>query len=304
MKKSINKLLYILVALVLVVSSCDWSPVVWDESKVFVAFSDVSTSILEEGGTIGIVVAVTALDGAPAVTVDFEFDTTGIDAANAALEGDQYTLLNDSKTLSFPNGWGWDTIWIEPADNEIFTGDKEFNITLTTNSLDLTLGAISTHAVVLKDNEHPLAKWLGDYSVEALSYGNPGPWDEAWSVSAAPDPDNVSNLLLSISVYYPGEPFAAKIDTEAMTITIEPGTDAGDLYGGGPVTFYSGDYGTQDMEAPIVGTIEEDGTIRIDNLASFHGDEIWDAFNTTWTKSAKKSLSASSVNQEKASKLK
>lgn len=303
MKKNINKLLYILVALVLLVSSCDWSPVVWDESKVFVAFSEVSTSILEEGDSIGIVVAVTALDGAPAVTVDFDFDTIGIDAADAAFEGDQYTLENDSKTLSFPNGWGWDTIWINPTDNDIFTGNKSFNITLTGNSLDLTFGAISSHSVNLMDNEHPLATWLGAYSVEAISTWSPGEYDEVWAATTAPDPDNTSNLLISING---ADPFVAKLDTEAMTITIEPGTDAGDIYGNGPSILNVGEYPDRDEAAPIVGTIENDGTIKIDKLAVYLSDYdyYWDAFHTTWTKTAKKALSASSINQEKVSKLK
>jgi hypothetical protein len=304
MKTRINKLIYIIVALVLLVSSCEWTPVMWDESKAFVAFSEVSTSILEQGNSIGIVVAVTAIDDAPAITVDFDFDTLNIAAENAAFEGDQYTLLNDSKSLSFPNGWGWDTIWIDPTDNEIFTGDKKFNITLNGNSLELALGAISSHEVTLKDNEHPLAAWLGSYSVEAISYGDPGNWDELWSVTSEADPENVSNLIFTIAG---GDPFIAKIDTEAMTISIEPGTNVGDIYDNGPTTMWVGDYATLDKLSPVTGTIESDGTIKIDMIAMLltdYGDYYWDAFNTTWTKTGKKSLVKASIDHGKASRLK
>lgn len=303
MKTRINKIIYIIVTLVLVASSCEWTPLVWDESKVFVAFSEVSAEIPEEGDNVGIVVAVSALDGAPAVTVDFAFDTTGIEAADAAFAGDQFTLINESQTLSFPNGWGWDTIWIDPTDNEVFTGDKKFNISLVSNSLDLTFGAHDTLQVTLKDNEHPLATWLGTYSVEAISYWSPGEYDESWAVTTTPDPDNTSNLLISING---AVPFIANLDTEAMTITIEPGTDAGDLYGYGPSILNVGEYPDRDEVSPIVGTIESDGTIKIDKLAVYLPDYeyYWDSFNTTWTKTGKKSMSAGFVNPEKASKLK
>lgn len=305
MKTRINKLLYIFVVLALLVSSCEWTPIMWDDSKVFVAFSQASTNIEEQGDSIGIIVAVTALDGAPSITVNFEFDTTGIDSADAAFEGNQFTLENDSKTLNYPDGWGFDTIWVNPADNDIFTGDKSFNISLTENSLDLTYGAISSHAVTLKDNEHPLAKWLGSYAVEALSYGNPGAWDEAWTVSSVPNPDDVSKLILTIN---DGDPFSATLDVEAMTITIDAGTGVGVLYGSGngPVVLHVGDWATVDMESPIVGTIENDGTIKIDKLTFWLSDwgEAWDAFNSTWTKTGKKSLSKASVDQGKASRHK
>jgi hypothetical protein len=76
-----------------------------------------------------------------------------------------------------------------------------------------------------------------------------------------------------------------------MTITIPAGADAGDLYGYGVSTFmHVGDYATIDMVADLVGTIDTDGTILIDQLtlAIDDGPWVWDAFNTTWTPAAKK----------------
>ncbi len=95
-------------------------------------------------------------------------------------------MVNDSKTLSFPNGWGYDTIWIQPGDNEIFTGDKTFNITLTANSEEYSFGALSSTVVNIKDNEHPLNLVLGDF-VETDIYHELGGFDVSLSISAMYD---------------------------------------------------------------------------------------------------------------------
>ena len=300
MKKIISKFLIILAA-VLLVTSCEWEPIKFDSSKSFVAFESQSVEIAEEvEGQVGVVVMVTALLDAPAITATFDFDTTGF-GASAAVEGEDYTLMNDDKTLSFPDGWGYDTIWIDPIDNDVFTGDMKFNITLTSNSLDYEFGSFVTNTVTLKDNEHPLGAWIGSYEVDAQSYGDPENWDEVWSVTTSPVEGDVEKLSI-LGIGTAGtSPVIAKIDKESMTITIDPGQDA-DAYADygyteGYVYFGNPDL-TLDKALPVVGTISEDGTITIDNFGIFVQYEpdpaynsVWDVFNTTWTKTAKKATS-------------
>lgn len=303
MKKRINKFIYMLVA-VLVVASCEWDPIMFDSENSFVAFTQPSSAIDEQvQGEVGIVVMVTALLDAPAITVTFDFDTAGIVPAKAAFEGTEFTLVNESKTLSFPNGWGYDTIWIKPVDNDIFTGDRYFNITLASNSLDYQFGATVTHTITLKDNEHPLGNWIGTYDVAALSYGSPGAWDEAWTVTTRPDPDDVTVLLLNGiggPDYSSFTDVPAVVDMEAMTITITGGSEIGThgLYGG-PLAIFFGDEagGIASESDPMVGTISEDGSINIDHMAikfvgGINTGYVWDSFNTVWTKSSKKSVPA------------
>jgi len=307
MKKIINRITFVLAAVTLLVS-CEADYIMFDSSKNFVAFPADKTTILEPGGRVAIPVYVVALKGSPAINVNFDFDVT--DIPNAAVEGVDFTLVNDSKTLSFPQGWGYDTIWVQPIDNDIFEGNKMMNVVLTSNSQNYQFGANKTNAVTIIDDEHPLKAWIGSYTVEAASYGSPGNWDETWTVSTASvdgDLGSLSITILSTPSGGPGDPFLATIDTEEMTITIAPGTDVGDLYGYGPTTMWVGDFASLDKEASIVGTIEEDGTISIDKVAMLltnYGDYYWDAFNTTWTKSGKKAISAGDGYASKTDRLK
>ena len=137
----------------------------------------------------------------------------------------------------------------------------------------------------------PLKNWIGNYSVSAFSYGNPGAWDETWSnVSLVADPTDVNNLIVTGIAGGKGE-VVATFDLTAMKITIKPGANIGDTYGGGNMLLYLGDesVSSYDKEASIVGTISNDGSIEIDHVSpvfesgSYIG-EMWDTFKTVWTK--------------------
>ena len=167
MKKRINKITFILAAVVLLVS-CEPEYIMFDSSKNFVAFTAKSIDMPEPGSRVGIPVLVTALPDSPALTVTFEFNTGDL-GDKAAVEGSDYTLLNSSKTLSYPNGYGYDTIWIQPVDNDEFTGNKAFYIELLSNSVDYQFGTNTLFTVNLVDDEHPLKDWIGTYDVYALS---------------------------------------------------------------------------------------------------------------------------------------
>ncbi len=218
MKKRINKLIYLLVAVVLFLSSCNWEPIKWDDSEVFIAFDQSATTIPEEGDSVGIAVMVVALDGAPAVTVTFDFDTTGL-GSKAAIEGADYTLVNSDKTLSFPNGWGYDTIWIKPVDNDIFTGDRMFYVDLVSNSVNYAFGAAKQNAVTLKDNEHPLNLVLGNYEETDYWYSD-GSVDGVYAVTISPDPDDITKVKID-NFWGGGTVISASVDLDAMTLTID-----------------------------------------------------------------------------------
>jgi len=313
MKTRINKILFILAAVVLF-ASCETEYIMFDSSKNFVAFTAKSVNIPEPATkAVGIPVLVTALPGSPALTVTFEFDYEGLDE-KAAEEGSEFTLVNDSKTLSYPQGWGYDTIWIKPIDNDIFTGNKTFYINLVSNSLDYEFGANTLFTVNIIDDEHPLKEWIGSYDVYAYSYGDPGAWDEQWTCVTSADPTDVNNLLLTGigGSSYPGVPVVAKVDMETMTLSIAAGSEIGShaLYGG-PVAIFFGDEtgGVANDTDPIVGELRDDGSIHIDHLAlkfvgGINTGYIWDSFDTEWTKTGKKSVVEKSVSEEKAARFK
>jgi hypothetical protein len=307
MKKILYRITFVLAAVTLLIS-CEADYVMFDSSKNFVAFLTKSTPILEQGGQVPIPVYVVALNGSPAVDVTFDFSSEGLD--DPAVEGEDFTLVNTSKSLSFPGGTGYDTVWIQPIDNDEFTGNKMINVVLQSNSQNYQFGANVSNAVTIVDNEHPLKNWIGNYAVEALSYGNPGGWDEAWVVQISAAAGELEKLQILIDAGSGGgEPFFAAFDTEAMTISIDPGTVVGDIYDYGPTAMYVGDYVSIDTEATVVGTIEEDGTIKIDDLTMIltdYGfvDGLWDAFNTTWTKTGKKSALGSKDYSSKTARFK
>lgn len=312
MKKNIHKIVFILTAVVLLVA-CEPEYIMFDSSKNFVAFTGKSVDIPEPGSAVGIPVLVTALPNSPAVTVTFAF-TTGDLGDEAAVEGTDFTLMNSSKTLSFPDGYGYDTIWIQPVDNDDFTGNKAFYIELLSNSVDYQFGTNTLFTVNLVDDEHPLKEWIGTYDVYAYSYGSPGAWDEQWSCVTVADPSDLGNLLIRGigGSSYPESEVVAKVNMEAMTITIAAGSEIGshDLYGG-PVAIFFGDEagGVASESDPIVGEIREDGSIHIDHLAlkfvgGINEGYIWDSFDTEWTKTGKKSVVEKPVAEDKAARFK
>jgi len=193
---------------------------------------------------------------------------------------------------------------VSAAGNEVtiiqsFSAAPGVEVTLNVPAGILSVGYGNPNAEVIASwtIEHPLQTWIGTYDVDAVSYGDPGNWDEVWSITTEPVAGDLNSLAITIDAGGGGGvPFIAAVDDVGMTITITAGTDAGDIYGYGSTLIYSSDYVTLDEVSPVVGTISANGDIAIDNLGMILEayaapsiiDGIWDAFNTTWTKSAKK----------------
>ena len=291
------KILYSLIAIIFLYS-CNNDRILFDSSKNYIAFVSSSTSINESSGQqIGIPVMVAAVKGSPSITVDFEV----VSDSSTAVEGANFTIDNSSKTLTVSEGYGYDTIWVSPIDNDAFTGNLSIVLALTTNSLDYQFGASDTAIVTLVDDEHPLGKWIGTYNVDAVSYYGPGTYDESWTVTTYADNDNYDILWFSGIAGGDVDTYAS-FDTIAGTITFSGGSDIGDPYGYGSTSIYfgtedmianAGDYITEDiinasLAYNIEGNISDDGTMTIDSLAIVLEDYVYcyDVFNTTWQKAS------------------
>jgi len=277
-----------IILMVITFSSCKNDPIMFDKSKTFVAFAYSSVSVTENSNSIDLPLMVAAVKGSPSVTVNYEVSTEGI--SNPAIEGTDYTI--DSEGLvSFPDGMGYAAITIHPIDNDQFTGNKAFKLVITSNSKGYANGALSEMTVTLKDDEHPLAKWIGSYVVSAVSYASPGDYDETWAVTTEPDENDVNSLLISGVAGSELDPIKATINLEEMTITFAPGQSIGDVYGYGNIAVYKGAGAGDDvvLDEPLTGTISEDGTILIDLWGELITDGqyqgyLWDVFNTSWIK--------------------
>ena len=176
----------------------------------------------------------------------------------------------------------------EPKAGQVVT------LTIPAETIGVGIGNPNAEVTASWEISHPLHTWLGDYTVAAASYGDPGNWDEAWTATIASYAADLSMLAITIDVGNGGGvPFLASFDDVAMTITIPAGAVAGNLYTYGPTGLYLGDYATLDETADMIGTIAADGTIAIDQITMILTDYgfaggLWDAFNTTWTPAGKK----------------
>jgi len=290
--KNTHKLLCLLLMAV-IFTSCKNEPIMFDKSKTFVAFAYTSASVNENANSVDIPVMVAAVDGSPAVTVDYEVVTDGI--TNPAVEGIDFTIVSEGP-INFPDGSGYAFITVHPIDNALFTGFKSFKLRLTTNSKDYPNGAENEITVVIKDDEHPLFNWIGTYYVEAISYYKPGINDEFWIVTTEPDPKDVNYLIINGVATEGSNPIKAKIDLEEMKIILAPGQSLGDIYfdeNNDPfaVSIYKGTESVDivNKDEPLIGDIQNDGTIKIDLwgegiTSGQYKNEVLDVFNTTWTK--------------------
>jgi len=143
------------ISILLGIYSCEEVRITLPEDQFFVAFDYKVNGIIVDSSkifhgsdnTLMIPVLVAAKKGGP-VTVEFEFDTTDLNGffwadplrhQSYAQENVNFTLLNSSKILNFPDGVGYDTIKIKPI-NTSFEGFKYIFINLTNNSAGYRLG--------------------------------------------------------------------------------------------------------------------------------------------------------------------
>lgn len=273
--------------------SCDEVDLTFDQGNAFIAFSNSSGSISEDARETLIVELYYASTSTGSVSVNLNFDATGID--NPAVEGVDFNVKS-SKTVSFDSDLV-QMIEIESIDNDLREKNKSINITLTGDggtTIGMGGGANGSYLLTIVDNEHPLSNWIGSYNVAADSYGDvlngeaDGAWDEAWEVTTSPV-DGDETQLDVVGIAFGDLHVTVTVDLDAMTITFPAGANTGEGYEYGPTLIWKGDYENVE-EADVVGSINADGSIAVDLMTMFLPDYafVWDSFNTTWTPAKKK----------------
>lgn len=285
MKKFIKYSIPVIVALVFLATACKEDLIMFNSSMNLVGFSTSSAVVKEDLGGQKVQVYLGAATGTLATTVTLTVDTVGLGAV-AAKEGIDFTIASKSVSVEV----GESDITITPANNTIFTGDKKFYLVISSNSSGYRISANKKLLVTISDDEHPLKAWIGTYNVAAASYGDPGNWDESWTVITAPVEGDVTQLSFTGVGAGGSGPIFGTLDKDALTITFAKGQNLGDVYAYGDVEVWWGfDDLTLDQNVDITGTLNIDGTITIDNWGELvkdpTGDWVWDVFNTTWTKS-------------------
>lgn len=244
-------------------------PILLQDGDKFIAFERTTALAAENGDRIGILVYIAGVSGSGA-TVNFEFDTEGID--NPAVEGVDYNLLNTEKTLTFNSYYGYDTIWIEPIDNDIYDKNKSANIILSSPTNNFDLGANYTATLTIEDNEHPLSLVIGTYTVNYVSgYSSGG--TGSLTIETKPNPDDETQIYFLLDTWIAHAGYGGtytetdwvlcNIDIDAMTIKIASGQayPDGDY---GPIAIVGYDDGGEFEDGEFIeGTIDADGNITI-----------------------------------------
>ncbi|HYQ55973.1 MAG TPA: hypothetical protein VEP89_01415 [Draconibacterium sp.] len=271
---------YIIISLfsIALFTACDGlnEPEMLGQEDAFVAFTSTSGVVSEINSTINIPVKVSALAGAPAITVTFDFDTEGID--NPAIEGEDFVILNASKTLSVNDGFGYDTIKIQTIDNDVFTGQKNVNVKLVSNSLDYDFGAENVLALGISDDDHPFGWMLGDYSATGNLWRAGG--RPTWDMTLNPVDGDIYSVeiigMFSVGGY--AHPATSEFAFAGKIVENEDGTYQfqfligqeipGWAVGGCTLVGWRGPDGAVDMEngEPVIGdvVVGEDGSVKIE----------------------------------------
>ncbi|HKM93625.1 MAG TPA: Calx-beta domain-containing protein [Prolixibacteraceae bacterium] len=257
MKRILNIILLFLA--VASFTSCESETIMFDESMSFVAFTTKTTTVNEVNKTLNVPVLVTATAGKPAIEVSYKISVEG--HANPAIEGTDFIVISEPK-LSYPNGYGYDTIQIKTIDNDEFSGTKTFSIILTSNSLNYDFGALDTILVNLTDDDHPFGWMLGDYSATGILWR--AEVTNTWDMVLSPVENDIYTIKILGLVGGGSYGHGASVDfpvygkivegDESYTLTIAVGQEI-DSYGFGPCALL-GFYGPDGaVDIPTGGVI-------------------------------------------------
>lgn len=145
----------------------------------FVAFDATSVEVAEDAGSLQIPVYAYAKNGdyafprseSASTSVTFEI------VDGTAVNGTDFTVEPANGVLTF-SGSSESGITVTPVDHDgVRTGDLSFTIRITGASDGFTLGGARELTVSIKDQDHPLANLLGQYT--AVS-GDGTSWTMTW----------------------------------------------------------------------------------------------------------------------------
>ncbi len=284
----------LLAVILSLMTSCDGKEPIVIEKEIAIGVKVSELEVREdESGTFEIYL--TGSESIEQTVITLEVSVEGLE--NPAVEGSDFTLSTKSVTM----GVGTAKVTVNPIDNDEYTGDRQFRVTLTGNSKGYPMAADRSVLVTIVDDEHPLTSFIGTYEVEALSYLAPGDYDETWTITTTGGED--PGTLLVSGIAGSTRAVAMTMDLGEMTVEIksaqklvdiipEEGPYAGSIY-----------YATDEMidevgqlidpsvlaqaaGISLTGTLESDGTIKINRVAIIVDDwvTIWDVYDTVWHK--------------------
>jgi len=263
--KQIFKYILIIGLGVIVFTSCKEDPITISEK--IVGFDGMSATISETSGTP---IAIPIFSGSASgngTTVTFTFSTEGIN--NPAIEGEDFTLVNSTNTITFDKYYGTDTIFIQPIDNDIYDKDKKVKIVLGTPTNGYELTNTSVYTLTISDNEHPLALIIGTYTEKDYLYSD-GTLEATYTdaITIGPHPDDETKVIINNFWDGGGYDIEADVDLSTNSMVILPGQ----------IIYVSGTYGDCKMVRIAGGaydnangincTIDANGNIETESWAA------------------------------------
>ena len=254
----IYKIVYgMLAAALMTFASCSNDYPTFDDADAFVAMTNSSAYVAETGDSLVVPVMLTSLSGIEK-TVAF---TLTPDSTAGAVEGTHYTLVNESKSLTFTKDQPTQYIKFKIKDNDVFGGDVKFTISLVQPE-GLNLGANKTCTVTIEDDEHPLAFILGEFTAKGTSYFD---GEIEWTARIEKDASNLNMVWITGLVDGTTTAIYGTVNEDKTEVTIPMEQQVHphstydillEAYG------WDGSARTSlEDGAPLVGKIEADGTI-------------------------------------------
>lgn len=222
MKKIFKSLIYI-TAMALLVVSCDEDETTFNTlnypTDAFIAVDGGDITVLESTpNPIDIIVnySNTVAGSSSEVKVDFTIQSDN------AVEGVDYTIVDNKTQLTYPVGQFVDKVTIIPIDNSIEDGDKILNFSITNSSVSLGYpGAVdSGTSIVITLTDDDCAFTFEDLDGIAWSGSDNVPGSQA-----GPNPTQISTLFDGTNLLMNGLAFAWLTDTsywDEVVIESEP----------------------------------------------------------------------------------
>lgn len=275
------KKINILAAAVMLILSVSCNRKLDFEHETFATFDAVSFSVDETVGKVTVPVSIYNPTGS-------EVQVTVKAVDGKAVEGTDYELVSPaSGILTFSGDVTTQNVEVEITDmSGEFTGGKDFTIEIASATTGVTVGNLNTAYFTIKDLDHPLAAFIGDWSGSPLVdffYGDQYTL-ELSIISNDDDPTFSSVLIQNLDPYFASAGFNAANGCNIFIATANEDKKALYLESGQPmgystcqvIGFDGPDLNSAGTTGYVLFELNEDGTLTIPNAFGVYNEgEGW-----------------------------
>lgn len=239
------KKIYLIAALLLVLTGISCSRLVNYTDIPFVYFPNPTISVYEDAGIVEIPIKANA-------EVDFSltFETqdgektdvaTGLVVPNGKKGVDYDIVDNDASIVRFAAGETQKSIKVSITDFPgVLTGNKDFTIKMVSSGNQVCKGGYSYCKVTIIDNDHPLKSILGEYTATDAD-------GQVWTMTLAADPNDwyttfVDGIVPGFAGDWVGKEIRhyvpATVPEDLSSFNVPLGYKLADPYNGQDITIY------------------------------------------------------------------